>query len=97
MQTLILTVLGLGLAIAVCSPGSIVTVIVLLSMSAGRRRGIAFVVGWLLAIALIGVLSVVVLHGQDFSSHKTTPSRAASAGRRHTAHIGACLPPTGQR
>jgi threonine/homoserine/homoserine lactone efflux protein len=79
MQTLILTVLGLGLAIAVCSPGSVVTVIVLLSMPSGRRRGIAFVVGWLLAIAVIGVLSVALLHGQDFSSHKTTPSRAASA------------------
>ena len=53
--------------------------IVLLTMPAGRRRGIAFVVGWLLAVAVIGVLSVSLLHGQDFSSHKTTPSRWASA------------------
>jgi hypothetical protein len=78
LQALILSVLGLGLAIAVCSPVSIVTVIVLLSMPAGRRRAIAFVVGWLLAIAAIGVV-IVLLQGQDFSSHKTTPSRAASA------------------
>ena len=73
-----MTVLGLGLAVALCSPVSVVTVIVLLSMPAGRRRGVAFVVGWLLAVVLIGVISVVLLHGQDFSTHKTTPSRAAS-------------------
>jgi Sap-like sulfolipid-1-addressing protein len=75
---LILTVIGLGLAIALCSPVSVVTVIVLLTMPAGRRRGIAFVAGWLLAIALIAVVCVVFLHGQDFSSRKSTPSRAAS-------------------
>jgi hypothetical protein len=57
---------------------SVVTVIILLTMPAGRRRGIAFVLGWLLAVAVIGVLSVSLLHGQDFSSHKTTPSRIAS-------------------
>jgi len=78
-QALILSVLGLGLAVAVCSPVSVVTVIVLLSMPAGRWRAIAFVVGWLFAIALIAVVSVVALQGQDFSSHKTTPSRWASA------------------
>jgi Sap, sulfolipid-1-addressing protein len=55
-----------------------VTLIVLLSMPAGRRRAIAFVAGWLLAIAVIGAIAVFVLHGQDFSSHTTTPSRAAS-------------------
>lgn len=78
VQTLIPTVIGLGLAIAVCSPVSVVTVIVLLTMPSGRRRGIAFVVGWLLAIAVIAVVVVGLSHGQDFSSHKTTPSRAAS-------------------
>ena len=55
-----------------------VTVIILLTMPEGRRRGIAFVLGWLLAVAVIAVLSVSFLHGQDFSSHKTTPSRIAS-------------------
>jgi hypothetical protein len=79
LDTLILSVLGLGLAIAICSPVSVVTVIVLLSMPAGRRRAYAFVVGWLLAIVLIGAVTVLVLHGQDFSSHKTAPSRTASA------------------
>jgi hypothetical protein len=48
-------------------------------MPSGRRRAIAFVVGWLAAIVIIGAVSVLVLHGQDFSSHKRTPSRAASA------------------
>jgi Sap-like sulfolipid-1-addressing protein len=57
---------------------SVVTVIVLLTMPSGRRRGIAFVVGWLLAIGVIAAVVVGFAHGQDFSSHKTTPSRAAS-------------------
>ena len=47
METLILTVIGLGLGVAFCSPVSVVT--------------------------------VFVLHGADFSSHKRTPSRIASA------------------
>jgi Sap-like sulfolipid-1-addressing protein len=79
VETLILTMLGLGLAVAVCSPVSVVTVIVLLSMPVGRRRAIAFVLGWLVAIVLIGAVTVFVLHGQDFSSSKTTPSKTASA------------------
>lgn len=79
MESLIPTVFGLGLAIAVCSPVSVVTVIVLLTMPSGRRRGIAFLIGWLLAIAAIAAVVVGLAHGQDFSSHKTTPSRAASA------------------
>jgi hypothetical protein len=78
LDSLIPTVVGLGLAIALCSPVSVVTVIVLLTMPSGRRRGIAFVVGWLLAIGLIAAIVVGFAHGQDFSSHKTTPSRAAS-------------------
>lgn len=79
METLILSVLGLGLAVALCSPVSVVTVIVLLSMPSGRRRAIAFVVGWLVAVAIIGAVSVFVLHGQDFRSSQSTPSQAASA------------------
>jgi hypothetical protein len=78
VKSLIPTVFGLGLAIAVCSPVSVVTVIVLLTMPAGRRRGIAFVLGWLLAVGVIAAVVVGFAHGQDFSSHKTTPSRAAS-------------------
>jgi hypothetical protein len=78
VQSLIPTVFGLGLAIAVCSPVSVVTIIVLLTMPSGRRRGIAFVLGWLLAIAVIAVVVVGLAHGQDFGSHKSTPSRAAS-------------------
>jgi len=78
VETLILTVLALGLGVALCSPVSVVTVIVLLTMPAGRRRAIAFVAGWLLAIVIIGLVSLFVLHGANFSSHKSTPSRAAS-------------------
>src|SRR5881396_2430899 len=40
LETLILSVLGLGLAIALCSPVSVVTVIILLSMPAGREAGL---------------------------------------------------------
>ncbi len=55
-----------------------VTVIVLLTMPSGRRRGIAFVIGWLLAIVVIAAAVVAFGETQDFSSHQTTPSRAAS-------------------
>src|SRR5262249_12315139 len=68
-----------GLAIALTSPTSVVTVIVLLSVPAVLKRGIAFICGWLLTIALLAVLTIFVLHGQNFSSRQTTPSRAASA------------------
>jgi threonine/homoserine/homoserine lactone efflux protein len=69
----------LGLAVAFTSPTSVVTVIVLLSMSHGVRRAVAFVCGWILGIAVLGVLLVSVLNGQDFSSTQTTPSRTFSA------------------
>lgn len=78
VESLIPTVIGLGLAVALCSPVSVVTVIVLLTMPSGRRRGIAFVLGWLVAIGVIAAVVVGFAHGQDFSSHSTTPSRAAS-------------------
>lgn len=76
--TLIAEVAGLGLAVAFTSPISVVTVIVLLSLPAGRRRGLAFLIGWLLALAAIAALMLFVLHGQDFGSRSSTPSRAAS-------------------
>ncbi|MGZ4302553.1 MAG: GAP family protein [Gaiellaceae bacterium] len=79
MGTLIAEVAALGLAIAFTSPVSVVTVIILLSRSSGRRRALSFVAGWLIAIAVIGVLTVTVLQGQNFSSRQTDPSRAASA------------------
>src|SRR5262252_1002367 len=78
MTTLLPEVVGLGLAVAFTSPGSVVTMIVLLSMSAGLRRGVAFIVGWLLALLVLALLMVFVLQGQDFSSRHTTPSRAVS-------------------
>jgi hypothetical protein len=79
MGTLVAEVAALGLAVAFTSPVSVVTVIVLLSMPSGRRRALAFVCGWLIAIAAIGAIAIFVLHGQDFSSKRSTPSRAASA------------------
>lgn len=78
MGTLVAEVAALGLAVAFTSPVSVVTVIVLLSMPFGRRRAIAFLCGWLIALAAIGAIMVFVLHGQDFRSRSTTPSRAAS-------------------
>jgi threonine/homoserine/homoserine lactone efflux protein len=80
MTTLLPEVAGLGLAVAFTSPGSVVTMIVLLSMSDGLRRGIAFIVGWLLALLVLALLMVFVLHGYDFSSKHTTPSRLVSVG-----------------
>jgi hypothetical protein len=79
MGTLVTEVAALGLAIAFTSPVSVVTVIVMLSMPAGKRRALAFVCGWLMAIVGIGLLTLLVLHGQDFSTRHSTPSRAASA------------------
>lgn len=78
MTTLIPLIAGLGLAVAFTSPGSVVTMIVLLSMSSPLRRAIAFICGWLLAIAVLALLMIFVFHGQDFSSGQTTPSRTAS-------------------
>jgi threonine/homoserine/homoserine lactone efflux protein len=79
MTTLIPEVAALGLAVAFTSPGSVVTMIVLLSMSSGLRRGLAFIAGWLLALLVLALLMIFVLHGQDFSSKQTTPSRLVSA------------------
>ena len=79
MGTLLAEVAGLGLAVALTSPVSVVTVIVLLSLPAGRRRGLAFLVGWLIALVVIAALMLFVLHGQDFGSRSSSPSRAASA------------------
>jgi Sap-like sulfolipid-1-addressing protein len=76
--TLILEVAALGVAVALTSPGSVVAIIALLTLSSGVRRGLAFIFGWLLAIGLIFALMVLVLHGQDFHSRSTSPSRAAS-------------------
>lgn len=79
MGTLILEVAALGVAVALTSPGSVVAIIALLSLSSGFRRGVAFIAGWLIAIGIIAVLMVLVLQGQDFHSRHTSPSRAASA------------------
>lgn len=78
VATLIPVVAGLGLGVAFTSPGSVVTIIVLLSTSSGLQRGIAFICGWLLAFGGLALLMVFVLHGQDFSSKHTNPSRTAS-------------------
>ena len=78
MTTLIPVIAGLGLAVAFTSPGSVVTMIVLLSMSSPLRRAIAFICGWVLAIGVLALLMIFVFHGQDFSSKHTTPSRTAS-------------------
>jgi threonine/homoserine/homoserine lactone efflux protein len=76
--TLILEVAALGVAVALTSPGSVVAVIALLSLSSGARRGLAFIIGWLIAIGIIFALVILVLQGQDFHSRNTSPSRAAS-------------------
>jgi len=87
VQTLIVSVALLGLAVAVSSPTSVLAVLVILEMSAGVRRGVAFVVGWVAAIALFGVV-LVVFPALDFQRSQTTPSRAASIAE---LAIGAAL------
>lgn len=79
MGTLLPEIALLGVAVAFTSPGSVVTVIALLSMSSGRERALAFIVGWMLAIGLIAILTVELLQGQDFHSKRTSPSQAASS------------------
>jgi Sap-like sulfolipid-1-addressing protein len=79
VRTLIVEVAVLGAAAALTSPGSVIAVIALLSLSSGARRGLAFIVGWLVAIGLIFALVILVLQGQDFHARNTSPSRAASA------------------
>jgi hypothetical protein len=79
VQTLLVSVALLGLAIAFSSPTSVLAVYVLLGMPSGVRRSIAFVGGWILTIVLIGAI-VVVFPSVDFHSSRTTPSRAASIG-----------------
>jgi hypothetical protein len=76
---LTLEIAGLGLLAALTSPGSVVTVIALLSMTSGRRRALAFIAGWAIAIGVIAIVMVLVLQGQDFHARRTAPSRAASA------------------
>jgi hypothetical protein len=79
VQTLLVSVALLGLAVAFSSPTSVLAVYVLLSMPSGLRRSVAFVGGWIATIGLIGLL-VVVFPSVDFHSSQTTPSRAASIG-----------------
>src|SRR3954470_18911476 len=79
MTTLVAEVAALGLAVAFTSPVSVVTVIVLLTMPAGRRRALAFVGGLVGAAARLGAVPLLLPHGQDFGSRNSTPSRAASA------------------
>jgi hypothetical protein len=78
VATLVPVVAGLGLGVAFTSPGSVVAIIVLLSTSSGLTRALAFICGWLLAIAVLALLMIFVLHDQDFSSKHTSPSRTAS-------------------
>jgi peptide/nickel transport system permease protein len=67
--TLTPEVAALGLAVAITSPGSVVTVIALLTMSNGVRRAIAFICGWILAIGLLAgyvrILDTLVMRIMD--------------------------------
>jgi hypothetical protein len=77
MQTLIVSVVLLGLAVAVSSPTSVLAVVVILEVTSGLRRGVAFVVGWVATIALFAV-ALALFPALDFQRSQTTPSRAAS-------------------
>ena len=77
MQTLIVSVALLGAAVAVSSPTSVLAVLLLLDMRSGIQRGVAFVVGWVAAIAAFAVV-LALFPSVDFQRSQTTPSRAAS-------------------
>jgi hypothetical protein len=77
LQALTVSVALLGLAVAFSSPTSVLAVLLLLGMPSGLRRSFAFLAGWLVTIALIGVV-VVAFPSTNFSSSQTTPSRTAS-------------------
>jgi len=77
MDTLIVAVALLGLAVAFSSPTSVLAVLVLLELPSGIHRSLAFVAGWLGTIALIGVV-LVAFPAADFKRSQTTPSRVAS-------------------
>jgi hypothetical protein len=77
VQTLIVSVVLLGLAVAVSSPTSVLAVLVILEARSGVQRGVAFVIGWLATIALFGVV-LVLFPALDFQRSQTSPSRAAS-------------------
>jgi Sap, sulfolipid-1-addressing protein len=76
---LIVVIAGFGAAVALTSPGSVVTVIGLLSMSSGLRRALAFIAGWLVSIGIIVLLVVFVLQGDEFRSRHGQPSRVVSS------------------
>ncbi len=77
VETLIVSVAALGLAVAFSSPTSVLAVLVLLDLPSGIRRAIAFVIGWVVTIAVIGAV-VVLVPALDFRTSQTTPSRLAS-------------------
>jgi hypothetical protein len=77
METLLPTVLLLGLAVAFSSPISVISVIVLVGMPAGIRRAFAFLLGWVGAILLIAVI-VALFPDTDFKHSNTLSSRAVS-------------------
>jgi O-antigen ligase len=81
MQALIVSVVLLGLAVAVSSPTSVLAVLMILEMTSGVRRGVAFVMGWVATIALFGVV-LVLFPAFDFHRSRSWRSASRSWGRR---------------
>lgn len=77
MQTLIPTVAGLGIAVALSSVGSIIAVLILLELPRGLRRAVGFVLGWVAMIAVITIV-LALFPSVDFHRSQTTPSRVTS-------------------
>jgi Sap, sulfolipid-1-addressing protein len=70
LTELYLTLVPLGLFVAL-SPVSIVAVILLLGTKHPLLNPLAFAVGWMAAIFVIGVIGLAVLSGEDFSPDST--------------------------
>jgi hypothetical protein len=77
VQTLIPSVAGLGIAVALSSVGSIIAVLILLELPGGLRRAVGFLAGWVAMIAVITV-ALALFPSLDFRSSQSTPSRVGS-------------------
>jgi hypothetical protein len=77
VETLIVSVAALGLAVAFSSIGSLIAVLILLELPGGVRRSIAFVGGWVIMIAIL-TLALEVFPSLDYRNPRSTPTRLTS-------------------
>ncbi len=69
MPTLIANLIPLALGIAI-SPVPVIAVIMMLSSGKALKNALLFDLGWVIAIAALGVIGVLALGGKNVSGHK---------------------------